>query len=361
MFKKNKVKIILSSFIILLPALFGILMWNDLPNIITTHWGADGNADGFGGKIFAVFGLPAILLALHFVCLLATHLDKKQKAQNEKALSVVYWILPIISLFVNGIMYRAAFGWEFNLGILMPALLGLMFLILGNYLPKTKQNRTLGLKLPWTLNNEENWNKTHRFAGKVWVVCGLVQLLSILLPFNIMLIVSLCVIAASVIAPVFYSYTIYKKHRKEGIAYTAAEKTKADKIAAKISAILVPLISVGVMILMFTGSITVECQDTSFSVDSTYWTEFTVEYSEIDTIEYRKDLNIGGRASGFASARLSLGIFQNEEFGTYTLYAYTGAEEYVVLTSGEKTLVIGLSDPAETQALYQTLLQKVTP
>ena len=113
------------------------------------------------------------------------------------------------------------------------------------------------------------------------------------------------------------------------------------------------------MILMFTGSITVECQDTSFSVDSTYWTEFTVEYSEIDTIEYRKDLNIGGRTSGFASARLSLGIFQNEEFGTYTLYAYAGAEEYIVLTSGNKTLVIGMRNPAETQAIYRALSEKI--
>ena len=72
MLKKNTFKIILSSLIILLPVVYGILMWNDLPDMMTTHWGADGNADGVGGKVFAVFGLPAILLALHFVCLLFT-------------------------------------------------------------------------------------------------------------------------------------------------------------------------------------------------------------------------------------------------------------------------------------------------
>ena len=82
MLKKNKFRVIISSIIILLPILFGILMWNDLPDIITTHWGADGNADGFSGKVFAVFGLPFIHLVLHFVCLLFTSLDKKQKEQN---------------------------------------------------------------------------------------------------------------------------------------------------------------------------------------------------------------------------------------------------------------------------------------
>ena len=110
MLKKNKIKVIISSIIILLPALFGIIMWNDLPDIITTHWGADGNADGLSGKVFAVFGTPIILLIFHFVCLLFTSLDKKQKDQNQKALGMVFWILPIISLFTNGIMYRAAFG-----------------------------------------------------------------------------------------------------------------------------------------------------------------------------------------------------------------------------------------------------------
>ena len=69
---------------------------------------------------------------------------------------MVFWILPIISLFANGIMYRAAFGKEFDLAFFMPAMLGVMFIFIGNYLPKVKQNRTLGIKISWALNNEEN-------------------------------------------------------------------------------------------------------------------------------------------------------------------------------------------------------------
>ena len=95
MLKKNKLKVVISSIIILLPILFGIIMWNDLPDIMTTHWGADGNADGFGGKMFVVFGTPIILLILHFLCLLFTSLDKKQKDQNQKALGMIFWILPV--------------------------------------------------------------------------------------------------------------------------------------------------------------------------------------------------------------------------------------------------------------------------
>ncbi len=359
MLKKNKLKVVISSIVILLPILFGIIMWNDLPDIITTHWGADGNADGFSGKVFAVFGLPFIHLILHFVCLLFTSLDKKQKEQNQKALGMIFWILPVISLFTNGIMYRAAFGKEFDLTFFMPALLGVMFIFIGNYLPKVKQNRTLGIKISWALNNEENWNKTHRFGGKVWVVGGLILLLSIFLPLTAMVWVMVCVIAAMVIIPMVYSYSIYKQHQKEGIIYDAAPRSGTEKIAVRITAIIVPIIFVGVAILMFTGSIEVKCEDTALTINATYWTDLEIDYSEIDTIEYRKDLDVGVRTSGFGSPRLSMGIFRNDEFGSYTLYSYTGAKEHIVLTSGEKTLVIGMSDTKETQAIYEAMIEKV--
>ena len=359
MLKKNKLKVIVSSIVILLPMLFGLVMWDKLPDTMTTHWGADGNADGFSGKVFAVFGLPSIILVLHFVCLLFTLLDKKQKEQNSKALGMIFWILPIVSLFTNGIMYSAAFGKEFNMEWVMPALLGAMFIFMGNYLPKVKQNRTLGIKVFWALNNEENWNKTHRLGGKIWVVGGLIMLFSIFLPLTAMVWVMICVISAMVVIPIVYSYYIYKQHQKEGIVYTTPPRSKSEKIAVKISAIIVPILLIGVAVLMFTGNIEVHCEDTSFTIDATYWTDLEVDYSEIDSIEYRKDLDVGVRTSGFGSARLSMGIFQNNEFGSYTLYAYTGAKEFIVLTSGTKTLVIGMSKAENTQAIYNIMLGKM--
>lgn len=90
MLKENKFKVILSSIIIMLPILFGLIMWDALPDTMTTHWAADGNGDGFNGKAFAVFGLPIILLIGHFICLFFTSLDKRQKNQNKKALGIIF-------------------------------------------------------------------------------------------------------------------------------------------------------------------------------------------------------------------------------------------------------------------------------
>lgn len=212
MLKKNKLRVVISSIIILLPILFGIIMWNDLPDTITIHWGADGNADGFSGKAFAVFGLPAILLALHLICLLFTSFDIKQKKQTSKAISMTFWIIPMLSLLVNGIMYCTAFGKEVNMTLFVPILVGVLLIFIGNYLPKIKQNRTLGIKVSWTLKNEENWNKTHRFGGKVWVIGGFVMLLTVFLPAKAIVFVMFCVITLIVIIPIIYSYLIYKRH-----------------------------------------------------------------------------------------------------------------------------------------------------
>lgn len=358
MLKENKFKAIVSSVIILLPVLFGLIMWDALPDTMTTHWGADSSGAGTYTKAFEVFGLPLILLAVHFIGLFFTSRDKKQKDQNKKALGMIFWISPFLSLFISGIVYATAFGKEFSFGMLTPAMLGIMFIFIGNYLPKIKQNRTLGIKISWTLNNEENWNKTHRFGGKVWVIGGLILLFSVFLPYTAMVPTFVCVVIAMVAIPTVYSYCIYKKHQKEGIVYLPAPKDKAEKIAVRITAVIMPIILIGTAVLLFTGNIEVHCGDTSFQISADYWKDLKTDYSEIDTVSYREDLDIGIRANGFGTPKLSMGIFQNKEFGSYTLYSYTGAKAFVVMTSGEKTLVIGMKDPGETKEIYDTISEK---
>ncbi len=184
------------------------------------------------------------------------------------------------------------------------------------------------------------------------------MLFSAFLPINAMVWVTVFVIAAIAVIPIAYSYYVYKQHQKDGIVYAAPPRSKSEKIAVRISAVIVPIILIGVAMLMFTGDIEVKCEDASFKINATYWTDIEVDYADIDTAEYRKDFDVGIRTNGFSSPRLSMGIFQNEEFGSYTLYAYTGAKEYVVLTSNGKTLVIGMDDAQQTKAIYDTISAK---
>ncbi len=357
--KKNKIKIVLSSAVILLPILFGLIMWDKLPDSVATHWGFDGAADGFGTKPLAVFCLPILLLLLHLVCLFFTMRDNSGRGQSKKALDIIFWLVPLTSLFSNGLVYAAAFGRTFDFSILLPLSLGITFIFVGNYLPKVKQNMTLGIKVSWTLSNEENWNRTHRLAGKVWVICGIVSLFSIFLPGEALIPVSLCIAVAAAGIPIVYSYCIYKKHQKEGVEYGAMPGGKSGKMAGIISAFVVVIILVSVTVLMFTGDIEVSCGDSAFKIETAYWPDMEVDYSKIESIAYRDDLDVGTRTNGFGSARLLMGTFRNDEFGSYTLYAYAAAKEHIVLEIGGKTLVIGMGDTGETRELYKLLQAKI--
>ena len=208
MIKKNWKILLITSLLILLPALAGIVLWDQLPEHIPTHWNASGEVDGWSSKAFAVFGLSGILLAAQWLCTLGTRADPKKDNHPEKILHLVLWIIPVISNLLYAITYAVALGKEVRIEVIMPVFIGLLFAIIGNYMPKCKQNYTIGIKIPWTLNSEENWNRTHRFAGRLWVVCGLVIMLTgffggFWIFFGITLVM--------VIVPIIYSYHLYKK------------------------------------------------------------------------------------------------------------------------------------------------------
>ena len=357
--KEHKVKILLSMAVTLLPMLIGLLLWNRLPESMTTHWGADGIGDGFSGKGFAVFGLPLILAALNCLCLAVTAADPKQKNQNKKALGMVFWIMPLISLVACGMVYAAALGKTMDVFVLVPLLLGAMFLIMGNFLPKVKQNSTLGVKISWTLYNEENWNRTHRFTGKVWVTGGIVTLLTVLLPVKWMIPVLLLVILVISVTPMVYSYNIYKKHKAQGIEYQVPPRTKAQKRVLALVALLVVCIAVFVVGLMFTGDITYTCTEDALRIETSYVSGLELPYGDIDSIELRESFDVGIRGMGFGSPRLSMGAFQNDEFELYTLYSYNACESMILIRSGNKALAFNCQTAEETQALYETLLTKI--
>ncbi len=360
MIKNHKWKAIISSGVILLPILFGLALWNQLPATMVSHWGGDGVADGTASKAFMVFGMPLILLALHWLILLVEALvEKYTKPQNNKIVGMLYGTIPATSLVVHVFMYSVALGKDWNLFGLIPVFIGAMFLFIGNYLPKTTRNRTMGIKLRWTMGNDENWNKTHRVGGKIWFWGGLVIMVSALLPINFTIAVMMAMILVSIVVPTIYSYSIYKKHRAEGVEYEPVFNKKSDKIALRITQIVVPLILAFVAVLMFTGDISVTYNELDFQITASYMEDMTVLYEDVESIEYRESFDPGFREMGFGSPRLSMGTFKNDEFGRYTLYGYTKAEGAVVLKKGNNVLVIVGKTEDETKTIYNTLAEKI--
>ena len=208
MIKKNLKTLIITSIVILLPILAGLYLWNKLPEQVPSHWNANGEVDGWSSKPFFVFGLPCILLAAQWLCTLGTAADPKKANHSGKIMHLVLWIIPVLSLALNTITYMTALGADVAVEMIMPLVIGLMFTIIGNYLPKCKQSYTIGIKIPWTLHSEENWNRTHRFAGRLWLVCGLgIMLTAFIGGFWLFLPITLVM----VIVPVVYSYILHRK------------------------------------------------------------------------------------------------------------------------------------------------------
>lgn len=356
MWKNHKWKLLLSSAVILLPALFGVLVWDKLPQNMTTHWGANGVADGSSRKAFAVFVLPLVILAVHWLCVLFSAKDPGNREQNRKVFGLVLWITPVISLVANAVVYAVAFDREIKPFVLMCLLLGVMFVVIGNYLPKCRQNHTIGIKVKWTLENEENWNATHRIAGKIWFFAGLLVLVSAFLPGSVAVAVSAVVLVTAVAVPIVYSYLYYKKQLKEGTAkFTPQPESKAGKV----SMVLLPVILAGVAVVMFAGKSELIYGEDSFTVTGTFWQDVTVPYDSVESIEFRETDSVGGRTFGFSSAKLLGGSFRNDEFGNYTRYSYTKCDSCVVLTVEGDILVLNGPDVESTKEIFNTLTEKV--
>ena len=126
-------------------------------------------------------------------------------------LAVIFWIVPVISIVSNGSILAYALGMQIDMTMIVSIMMGILFIVLGNYMSKNQQNYTVGIKIPWTLSSEENWNKTHRIASKLWVVAGIVFIANIFLRSAEIILV---VIACTVFIPVIYSFILYKRENR---------------------------------------------------------------------------------------------------------------------------------------------------
>ena len=212
MIKKNKVTLIITSLTMLIPILVGLLLWEKLPEQVPYHWNINGEVDGWASKTQAVFFMPLLMLVMHWVCVFASTADPKSKNYHPKSILLVLWICPILNLVLNTVVYGAALGYAISVELVIPLFMGALFILIGNLLPKMRQSYTLGIKLPWTLASEENWNKTHRFAGKIWVAGGVLIMASALWGSFWFF---LAVTAVMVIAPTTYSYLLYRKQMQD--------------------------------------------------------------------------------------------------------------------------------------------------
>lgn len=221
--KNNLALLMLTSLMCLLPIVLSLVLYDQLPPQIAVQWSSTGEVRNRLPKGVVAFGLPALFFAVNLYSNLRLYHDpKRENGTQSRAIQLLAtWIPSVLSLVLVPLTLFMALGAYKQFPVVMQVMTGIMLIVFGNYLPKCRQNYTIGIKLPWTLHDAENWNKTHRMAGFLWMLGGLIMIVVSLLfvktqSFDAYFVV--CLVLVLLIVPMLYSFLLYHSRKGQGEA-----------------------------------------------------------------------------------------------------------------------------------------------
>lgn len=198
--------------IALIPFIYLAFVWKNLPETVPIHWNAKGQIDQYGPKTNLI-GLLFLLSGIgYFIFLILPKIDPKGKLNKmgNKLDNLRLLLAIFMSAIATYIIYSVQQAESKPTFIF--AIIGLLFASLGNYFKTIKPNYFIGIRTPWTLENEDVWKKTHLFGGKLWFIGGLlIFILSLIVPndYSFYLMISVTIIIS--VVPIIYSYLEFKK------------------------------------------------------------------------------------------------------------------------------------------------------
>lgn len=336
--KAYKEQLLLTSLVIVMPSLLNGLLLRQL--------------DGYN----------FFLLATHWLVLFFVLRDPANAEQHPRVLVLVFWAVPVVSLVSSSLRHMMQVGLE-SYTLIMTVLtlsFGLFFLICGNLFPKIRQNSTIGIRVKWALENEENWNATHRFGGKVWVSGGLLCMACALVAESAiaMVVFFVCVLALAIL-PMGYSYRYYRHQLASG----SIAPSPVSRKGAAFDVLFIIALCAFTGWTLFSGSMSVNVDDNALTIETKQWKDLTIPYSEIDSLTYYDhdpSANSGDvRTNGFGNLRFSMGKFENDLYGSYTRYTHASCDAVIVLEANAGIIVLNGADESATCAIYEQLLENV--
>lgn len=208
---KNKSDIY-SIIIFLLTIIVGVAVYSKLPEQMPAHWNIQGQIDRYEPKLLALIMVPGMMLFIWGLMKYLPKIDPK-RANYEKfgrSYSIIINLILTFLFIIYIMTILVALGHNVPIQKIIPMILGLLFIVIGNYLPKSKSNFFYGIKTPWTLSSEVSWNKTHRLGGKLFAISGILMIIGALLlnsigTFIILMIAFVLSIIVPIVASYFYS------------------------------------------------------------------------------------------------------------------------------------------------------------
>ena len=199
--------LIITSLICLIPIIFGVILYDQLPEQMAVHFGVNNEPNSFAPKEFALFGIPLLMFILQVFCCISSDFMEEKK-QNKKYITIYKWIIPIIEMVVYLTMLAYGAGIELDMRMIVCITLGIVFTLVGNYMPKTEPN-----KLQMNYIRADFWKKVKRPAGYFFVIIGLAFIISAFLNSMVSLILLGIIIVVAILISIYSIYLFYKDRK----------------------------------------------------------------------------------------------------------------------------------------------------
>jgi uncharacterized membrane protein len=212
-FKKEWIQLI----VLIIPFIIIGILWDKFPAKIPVHWNFKGEIDRYDEKATGLFFIPVLNILIYVLFWVLPKIDPRKANYKffQGAYNVLRFSITLFLLLLFLITVAMSLGYGLDVGRIVIYLCLLLFLLIGNFMGSFRSNYFVGIRTPWTLQNEEVWQKTHRLGGRLWAWSSLAMIiLGFFLSFDVFVI--LCIIYFFVIAiiPILYSYIIYRKIEK---------------------------------------------------------------------------------------------------------------------------------------------------
>ena len=194
-----------------------IWAYPQLPPTVATHWNLSGTPDGFSSRLMAVAIIPIVLLLMTGLFQILPKLDPR--AQNYAKFFGTYWLIAntviAFMLIAHAMIVASGLGYSLKIDRLMPVGVGLLFIVLGNYLTRVEPNWFVGIRTPWTLSSDTVWRRTHRTGGWLMVLSGFLVVACAFLPHGAFIPVLVSAILIAAVIPIVQSYVLWKREQSK--------------------------------------------------------------------------------------------------------------------------------------------------
>ena len=196
----------------------GIYTYPNLPDMVPSHWNIKGEIDDYLPKLTHSILFPAMTLGLYLLFLALPYIEPRRKHFLES-----WGFYQIIKNLIVGFMlvlfvttsWSAAASQPLEINMIVPISVGVLFIIIGNYMSQIKSNFFMGIRTPWTLSSDTVWQKTHRLGGVTFVIAGLSFLASPLFADPLNFVIPMSATLAAALIPVVYSYILFVQEQKK--------------------------------------------------------------------------------------------------------------------------------------------------